>query len=160
MLARAPWPYRESDALAWLQSPAHPRLPALLVTEPSARGRIVGGCGLHLDQAGEVEVGYWITPDRQGNGFAAEALCGLLRAARVIGHQRLTARCTLDNPASARVLRGAGFRPSDQIATFRSLGRAAEVACAVYALDLREDCLPCPDWTGVQAYAAGIGAAA
>ena len=135
MLARVPWPYREEHARAWIGTRQDPRLPALLVTLPDEGGRIVGGCGLHLDQ-GRIEAGYWIEPGHWGRGYATEALGGLLSLARLIGHRRIAGRHAADNPASARVLRKAGFRPTGRARAFHSLGRRARVEAPEYALEL------------------------
>jgi len=135
MLARVPWPYREEHARAWIGMLKPPRLPSLLVTLPAEGGRIVGGCGMHEKQ-GCVEVGYWIGPEHWGRGYATEALTGLLSLARTLGHRQIIGRHAADNPASGRVLRKAGFRPTGNSRAFRSLGRNARVEAAEYALDL------------------------
>jgi len=135
MLARVPWPYREEHARAWIEARRDPRLPTALVTLPEEDGRIVGGCGLHEDQ-GRIEVGYWIEPGYWGRGFATEALGGVLSLARIIGHRRIVSRHAADNPASGRVLRKAGFRPTGRSRAFHSLGRKAAVEAPEYALDL------------------------
>ena len=141
MLARVPWPYREEHARAWIGTPKDARLPNLLVTLPEHGGRIVGGCGLHLnanEPGGRVEVGYWIEPGHWGRGYATEALGGLLSLARLAGHRRIAGRHAADNPASGRVLRKAGFRPTGRARTFHSLGRSARVEAREYALELDE----------------------
>jgi RimJ/RimL family protein N-acetyltransferase len=137
MLSRVPWPYREEHARAWIGTPKDPRLPSLLATLPDEGGRIVGCCGLHED-AGRIEVGYWIEPGYWGRGYATEALRGVLSLARLIGHRRIVSRHAADNPASGRVLRKAGFRPTGRARSFHSLGRNARVEAPEYALDLAE----------------------
>lgn len=135
MLARVPWPYREEHALAWIEAQRDPYLPSLLVTLPDDGGRIAGVCGLHEDD-GEVEVGYWITPRDWGCGYATEALRGMLSLAKLAGHRRLVSRHAADNPASARVLRKAGFRPTGRARAFESLGRNARVEAPEYVREL------------------------
>ena len=137
MLARVPWPYREEDARQWIEAPSDPRLPSLLLTLPDEGGRIVGGCGLH-DQDGRAELGYLVAPEYWGRGDATEAVRGLLLLARIAGHRRITARHAMDNPASGRVLRKAGFRPTGRACPFDSLGRGARVEGPEYVLDLAE----------------------
>ena len=137
MLARVPWPYREEHARAWIGAPKDARCPSLLITLPERGGRIVGGCGLHQKE-GVVEVGYWIAPDSWGRGYATEALGGLLSLARLAGHRRIVGRHAVDNPASGRVLRKAGFRPTGRARPIHSLGRGARVDAPEYALDLCE----------------------
>ena len=138
MLARVPWPYREDHARAWIGTPKDARLPNALVTLPEENGRIVGGCGLHEDEIGRIEVGYWIEPGYWGRGYATEALRGVLSIARLIGHRQIVSRHAADNPASGRVLRKAGFRPTGRVRAFHSLGRSARVEAPEYALDLAE----------------------
>ncbi len=135
MLARAPWPYTEDDARAWMEAPRDPLLPSLLVTLPDEGGRIVGGCGLHRGES-ETEAGYWIEPGSWGRGYATEALRGLLSLARAAGHRNVIGRHAADNPASGRVLRKAGFRPTGRSRPFRSLGRKADVEAPEYAIEL------------------------
>jgi len=137
MLARVPWPYREEHARAWIAGAKDPYLPSLLITLPGEGGRIVGVCGLHAEE-GEIGVGYWIAPGDWGRGYATEALRGLVSLARLAGHKRIVSRHAADNPASGRVLRKAGFRPTGRARPFHSLGRAARVDAPEYALDLGE----------------------
>lgn len=141
MLARAPWPYTEAHARAWIEGSNDPRSPTLLVTLPDEGGRIVGGCGINA-RDGRAEVGYWIEPGFWGRGFASEALAGMLLLARVIGHKRLIGRHAVDNPASGRVLRKAGFRPTGRVAPIHSLGRKADVDAPEYALELSDIDVP------------------
>jgi len=158
MLARAPWPYREDDARAWIEAPRNPYLPNLLITLPDEEGRIVGCVGLH-EEGGQIEVGYWIAPSHWGRGIATEALTGLLSLARLAGHRRIVSRHAADNPASGKVLRKAGFRPTGRARPFRSLGReTGRLTAPEYALEL--DGVPMKRrWTRPDAYPAGVIAA-
>lgn len=135
MLSRVPWPYREEHAREWIAAPRDPLLPNLLITLPDDGGRIVGCCGLH-QEGGEAEVGYWVEPGSWGHGYATEALRGVVSLAQVTGHRRLVSRHAADNPASARVLRKAGFRPTGRRVAIHSLGRNARLEAPEYALDL------------------------
>jgi len=138
MLARVPWPYREEHARTWIAAPRDPRLPNLLVTLPGEGGRIVGAFGLHEDES-RIEVGYWIAPEHWNRGYASEALCGLLSLARLVGCRQIGGCHAADNPASGRVLRKAGFRPTGRARAYHSLGRSAKVEALEYALDLAGD---------------------
>jgi len=137
MLSRVPWPYHEEHAREWIEAPKDPYLPNLLITLPDENGRIVGVCGLHEDD-GEIGVGYWIAPEYWGRGYATEALRGVLSLARLAGHRRLVSNHAADNPASGRVLRKAGFRPTGRRKAIHSLGRGASVEAPEYALELSE----------------------
>ena len=152
MLSRVPWPYREEDARTWIDAPRNPYLPNLLITLPDHGGRIAGCVGLHED--GErIEVGYWIAPAHWGQGYATEALTGLLALARLAGHQRIFSRHASDNPASGRVLRKAGFRPTGRARPFRSLGRdTARLTAPEYALELADVGPMKRSWTRPEVY--------
>jgi len=75
--------------------------------------RLIGNCGIRkaFAEALEADIGYEITPDYWGQGYATEA-------ARAIVHfgftelklHRITAWCVADNVASARVLEKAGLK--------------------------------------------------
>lgn len=137
-LARLPWPYAEDDARSWLMSDvADPRLPTTLITQRTSAGpRIVGGMGIHLtaDALGEErpEIGYWIARPYWGLGFATEAGRAVIAYARAIGMAPLTSGHFVDNPASGRVLRKLGFRPTGQIVKRFSLARGEDVACVLF----------------------------
>jgi RimJ/RimL family protein N-acetyltransferase len=66
----------------------------------------------------------------------------VLRAAKAVGILRVTAGHFIDNPASGRVLRKLGFRPTGRIVQTYSQGRGGEVRTARFELDLAEgeDC--------------------
>lgn len=163
MLTRVPWPYTEQDAHAFVAGEAQPKLPRLLITLPEQGGAVIGGCGLHHVD-GAAAVGYWISPDHWGRGFAAEALGGLVDLARGCGHRRLLGHHAGDNPASGRVLRKVGFRPNGVSRSFHSMARGHEVTGPEYALDLVEGdvapAMPVIGWPGRRDYSAGILAAA
>ncbi|KHL26417.1 hypothetical protein PK98_08245 [Croceibacterium mercuriale] len=164
MLARVSWPYEEEDALAWIGAPRDPSLPSLLITIPDDGGTIIGGCGLHAaDSDGPAEVGYWITPAAQGQGYAREALSGLLAIARMAGHRTLRGRHMVDNPGSGRVLTAVGFRPTGGTGSLPSLARAAAISTLEYEADLaggEPAQVPPTAWVTPDAYIASINAAA
>jgi RimJ/RimL family protein N-acetyltransferase len=138
-LSRVPWPYTEEHAAEWLARPREPRLPEFLLTLPGPAGtQIIGACGLHEGETGEIEMGYWIARDRWGQGFATEAARSVMRVARLLGHRRVVACHASDNPASGRVLRKAGFVPTGRMRTFHSLGRGRDVEAPELAAELGE----------------------
>ncbi|WP_336978221.1 GNAT family N-acetyltransferase [Altererythrobacter fulvus] len=135
-LARVPWPYRREDAESWLSRPANPRLPSFLVTLPGAGGSpIIGSCGLHEEEHG-LEIGYWIARDWWGRGFATEAARAVLSIASSLGHRRVHSCHAVDNPASGRVLRKAGFVPTGRVRTIHSLGRGADLSAIEFVTEL------------------------
>ena len=63
------------------------------------------------DEAGSVELGYGIVPEHQRNGYATEAVCGLVALAFASPQVRTVVGQTLSHlSASIRVLEKAGFR--------------------------------------------------
>jgi RimJ/RimL family protein N-acetyltransferase len=154
-LSRAPNPYGLEDAQAFLALPQDTRLPRLLAfTRTNGAPRLVGGCGVHLDEAGMPEIGYWIARPYWGLGFATEAARAVLGMARASGVDGIRACHFADNPASGNVLRKLGFRFTGQSERRYSLGRDAMVECLLFeegesvrlnddpAMDLYRDALP------------------
>lgn len=75
--------------------------------------RLLGGSGLHRIHwdVPSFEIGYWIRPTAEGQGYVTEAvrlLCGL--AFDTLGAQRVFIRCAAENDRSAAVARRLGFR--------------------------------------------------
>jgi RimJ/RimL family protein N-acetyltransferase len=133
-LARVPWPYTLDDARAYVEGSQQRRFPSLLVTQPSAGGsRLVGAIGLH-EEDGRAELGYWLTPEAWGRGYATEAASAVLRVARTLGHAEIGARHFVDNPASGRVLEKVGFRRTGRVTERHSLGRAGTALSCEYEL--------------------------
>lgn len=132
--ARIPWPYRPEDARAFLGMERDPHAPACLVfARTSGAPRLVGSVDIHPDEDG-LELGYWIARPYWGLGFATEAAAGLLRAARgSLDLKSIHSGHFIDNPASGRVLRKLGFRPTGQVVKRHSVARGAEVDCLIYA---------------------------
>lgn len=138
-LARAPWPYRQDDARAFVSRMQNPLHPDFLVTLPGADGaRIIGCAGIAPGEKGAVELGYWIARDHWGRGYATEAARAVLSVARVLRHGRIEASHFLDNPASGRVLRKLGFAPTGEHRAHRSEGRGTVVTTVVYQIHLGE----------------------
>ena len=138
-LAQAPWPYTADDARDFLRQPQDPRCPHFFVTLPtsSAPAEIIGGVALMPGES-EAELGYWIAQEHWGQGYATEATRAVLGLARTLGHRRVSAGPFTDNPASARVLRKAGFRPTGEMRACFSRARGKTVPAAIHAIDLGE----------------------
>lgn len=133
--ARIPWPYTLADAEAYLRSQqdAEDAWSLLVFARTSAAPRLVGGVGLHPDGE-QHEIGYWIARPYWGLGFGTEAAAGLLRAARgSLQLKRVSSGHFVDNPASGRVLRKLGFRPTGHVERRHSVARGGEVDCLLYA---------------------------
>ena len=135
-LARAPWPYRSDHARDFARKGQHPRMPHFFVTLPGAGGStLIGTAGLGEAEDGSVQLGYWIARDHWNRGYATEAARAVLSLARTLGHGRITARHFLDNPASGRVLRKAGFAPTGRVTASSSLARREPALAALYVVD-------------------------
>ncbi len=136
-LAKAPWPYTAEDARWFSSQPQDARCPHFLVTVPTSSepAKIIGSVGLGLN-AGEIELGYWIARDHWGRGYATEAARAVLRLAGTLGHRRISAGHFTDNPASGRVLRKIGFRPTGELRPRFSLARGKEAPAVIHALTL------------------------
>jgi len=145
-LARAPWPYALGDAEAFLSVPRGPTDAGFLILDHiDARPRIVGGIALTPGD-GAHELGYWLTPDAWGRGYATEAGEAVVAMARhALGLRRLDAFHFVDNPASGRVLAKLGFRPTGRVEARTSRGRGGEAPAVMFELDLDNDrCAPMP----------------
>ena len=135
-LARAPWPYTADDARSFLAQSQDSRLPHFLITRPHGGGsELIGGVGLS-GHRGEVNLGYWIGRQHWGQGFAREAASALLRLAETLGHGRIVAHHFIDNPASGRVLKAVGFRPTGRTMPLFSAGRGESAPGRECAIEL------------------------
>ncbi len=111
-----PYPYRLSDARAWLRRAARGRRTGSHLALQVVRRRdraLVGGVGLHhLDpEVARAEIGYWIGRPFRGQGYAREAAGALVTFAfRRLGFYRVEGRTAPGNFRSGRVLRAIGFR--------------------------------------------------
>lgn len=77
---------------------------------------VIGDIGFHgpPSDAGVVEVGYSVVPDRRRRGYATEAATALVEWARQQRQVKsIVAGCDPDNRASIKTLERAGFRQTD-----------------------------------------------
>jgi RimJ/RimL family protein N-acetyltransferase len=139
-LSRVPWPYTSKAAQEFLETEQDPRCPQFLVTLPTRDGsQLIGCAGLASGEDG-VELGYWITRERWGQGYATEAARAVLSLARTLGHRQLVACHFADNPASGKVLCKVGFKPSGKTRPRFCPARRAELPALTYALTLDGPC--------------------
>ena len=72
---------------------------------------MIGDIGIHFSDADQIEIGYTLSPERQGNGYAREAVRGVVDYAfRVWKKHRITASVDPENVRSIRLLTSLGFR--------------------------------------------------
>ncbi len=115
-LSRLPFPYPRKLADDWIDSTAKQMVEGtgyhLAITGQEDGAELLGCVGLRLDTTpGIGNVGYWVGRRFWGHGVAGEAVARIARWSLAnLDLQRLEAHVALDNPASAAVLRRAGFR--------------------------------------------------
>jgi RimJ/RimL family protein N-acetyltransferase len=131
-LARAPWPTGREV----LTAEQNPRCPQLLITLPTCEGSALIGCVGLMAAESEIELGYWIAPERWGQGYATEASRAVLSLARTLGHRRIVASHFPDNPASGNVLRKVGFRSAGETRLRFCPAQGIELPALTYALEL------------------------
>lgn len=133
-LSHVPWPYTEEDARAFLDQAWREPAPVFLIAERG--GPLIGGIGLH-EEGGEPALGYWLTPDAWGCGYATEAGRAVLAIARdALRLPRLRASAFVGNDASTRVLAKLGFRPTGRIVRRPCLALGLEVDAVEAAVEL------------------------
>ena len=134
-LATVPWPYAREDAREFAALEHSELFPtSSLWLRTGSTPVLVGACGL-AECDGEAELGYWIARAHWERGYATEAARAMVAAGRAIGHRRIVSGHFIDNPASGRVLRKAGFRSTGKIELRASRSRGANVPCALFELE-------------------------
>lgn len=130
MTDRIPYPYRERDALTWIDGlPDNERVFAI-----DLDGRLVGMCGVMLHPEGDAEIGYWIGRPWWGQGFATEAAALLIKYCfRDLKLSGITSGHYIDNPASQRVIEKLGFQKIGARYSWCQ-ARRREVAAIIYEL--------------------------
>ncbi len=125
-----PYPYRRRDALAHVRHARRRYLAGAglsLYVVRRSDGVLVGGVGLHElnERHARGEVGYWLGRRHRGQGYATEAVRGLLNVCfHHLRLHRIEAGVFPGNENSVRVLRRCGFRYEG---TMRDLLRKAGV---------------------------------
>ncbi len=140
-LARLPWPYTVAHAGEWLSKPQEGRnLTLMILAHEGPSPRLIGGIGIHPDEThGGDEIGYWLTPDAWGRGYATEAGQAMLGIARhAMGLKRLRSGHFIDNPASGRVLAKLGFRTIG-VEMQHCLSMGIDKPCAKLIIDLSDE---------------------
>jgi RimJ/RimL family protein N-acetyltransferase len=101
-----PSPYTEADALAWLESDVEESFAVL----DRSTGELLGSIGVRYLDGAVGEVGYWMTREARGRGFATRALQLVSRWALCEKQlARFQLRADVENVASQRVAEKAGF---------------------------------------------------
>ena len=88
---------------------------AIILREDSA---LIGNCGLRRKPGNEWEadIGYELSPERWGHGFATEAARAMVDFGFCeLGLRRISSWCVADNAASVRVLERLGFKKEGRL---------------------------------------------
>jgi RimJ/RimL family protein N-acetyltransferase len=112
--ASIPHPYPDGAAEDWIDDRRRAwrrdRSLALVVT-PGEDEPPIGVVSLDGRGEGTAELGYWVGVGYWGRGYASEAAAAILHCGFLeLGLTRVTARCLVRNPASARIITRLGLR--------------------------------------------------
>lgn len=110
--SRMPYPYAESDALAWIvQVRASNAVGANFLITHRDGGDVLGATGFGAIDGGEAEIGYWIGEPYWGQGYATEAVQAVIdHAFTSTDLAQVAGRCRVGNIGSRRVLEKCGFQ--------------------------------------------------
>ncbi|MCX4231287.1 MULTISPECIES: GNAT family N-acetyltransferase [Streptomyces] len=86
--------------------------------ELKADGCLLGDVAVHRQPGGEAEVGFSLARERQGHGYATEAVRGVLADLFGGGLRTVWAECDVRNQRSARLLERIGFEFVSQRTVF------------------------------------------
>lgn len=129
-LSRVPWPYGLADAEQFLALPPNPLRPSFLICLRD-RAEPIGGIGISEDAP---QLGYWLSPDHWGRGYATEAGRAVVALADAsLRLPQLSAAHAIDNPASGRILRKLGFLPTGGTVPMHSAGRDTPMEVRLFA---------------------------
>ena len=95
------------------QQAEQPRRKFQLAVVLKGSGQLIGNCGIRKASADalEADIGYELSPDHWGHGYATEAARVIVRFGFVeLGVHRIWAWCIADNVASARMLERLGLK--------------------------------------------------
>ena len=137
-LARLPWPYAEAHAQEWLSLPRGATdATCLILSHDHDYPQLIGCISIEMRE-GAPELGYWLTPDACGRGYATEAGKAMLGMARhALGLKQVASGYFADNPGSGNVLRKLGFYETGEEMR-ESVARGYATRCITMALDLTD----------------------
>jgi RimJ/RimL family protein N-acetyltransferase len=94
------------------QQQAQPRLKYQLAVTMKETGKLIGNCGIRRTAvtATEADIGYELSPEHWGHGYATEAATAILKFGFTeLQLHRIWAECVADNVGSAHVLTKIGM---------------------------------------------------
>lgn len=107
--ASLPFPYLPEHGLGFIERFSQKPEQRPYAIAQKSDDRLMGIVGLKFSAENPPELGYWLGEPHWGNGFAQEAVTGLVAAAAETGIAVIRARVLASNPASQRVLEKTGF---------------------------------------------------
>ena len=130
-LSNVPYPYTINDAERWLEIVNRHEFKFNIFLDDN----LIGGVGLSLDEDEFYELGYWLGVDYWGQGYATEAVKGLLdHAITKLQSPKIKANVYKGNTASAKVLEKNGFKKVGEGEVF-SLSRQETIPCVKLILE-------------------------
>lgn len=107
-----PYPYTLDMAKSWISSQEEnkdKRLEFAVILK--SNNKLIGSIGLGIENTDRHgEVGYWISPDYWGKGYATEALKLLIDFAfKKLKFHKIYAKHYVENPASGKVMQNCGM---------------------------------------------------
>jgi len=113
MLARAPYPYYKSDAIEFINEIVRTKVEhGYAITDKN--DVFIGIISLHITDAGEAEIGYWLGEPFWGKGLMSEAVKALIDAALKTGIcPPMVSRAITINKGSIKVLKNCGYKITD-----------------------------------------------
>ena len=133
MLASMPFPYRFSDALAWIRfaraSHAGRSRRGFGIYLKARRPEFIGSCGVGPFGAdSEPHLGYWIGEPHWGRGYAQEAARAVLtHSFAALALPAIHSGARPDNPASRAILQKLGFRHRGAGSVYSTARRRIEI---------------------------------
>ena len=140
-LSTPPWPYTVCDAHSFLCQTRHIQHPNLLITRRTAGApQVIGSIGISpMQGSDQIELGYWISRQHWGLGYATEAARAMLDIAGALGYKEIMAEHFTDNPASGKVLRKLGFHSTGRVLNRHSNGRGKSAPVLEYKKSLAKN---------------------
>jgi RimJ/RimL family protein N-acetyltransferase len=108
--SRIPHPYRLTDAQEFIAT-ANQSANETIFVVTLRNGGLIGACGLMTPVDDNIEIGYWLGVKYWGQGYATEAVRGMIdHAFTDLDCEALQSAARVTNPASRRVLEKCGFQ--------------------------------------------------
>ena len=131
-LSDVPYPYTEQKAEEWLANINHDDLRFSIFMG----GSFIGGVGVSLEEDNKLDLGYWVGREYWGNGYATEAVMGLIQyIKKETDFKQITACYIKGNHTSANVLRKLGFKEVGECEEY-FLSRKKTMSCVDLLLTL------------------------